>query len=383
MSSLKTFASRSRRVLVRLVLVATLAGLAAAVPAAACAPLEGSAAQRKYSRKQANERLGQLEKPGIELGDFTLAPKAVIDGDTIRVSGLDSSLRLLGLDAEETFKKDKERRAFENVSFPDYLKSARGESKRPVKLPTPLGEDAKHFAQRFFEGVQVVRLERDHPGEVRDYYNRYLAYVLVEKDGKWLNYNVECVRAGMSPYFSKYGYSRRFHAEFVAAQQQARAAQVGIWQPGGQHYDDYDERLAWWDQRAEQIAAFERQADGKPDWIVLTRWDALKQLEDHLGQEVVLLGAVADIRLGDKGPTRVLLSRRMGQDFSIIFFDKDVFGTSGVAARKGEYIQVRGVVSKYKNKRRSGREELQIIVSLPGQIAVPGVAEAAPHEESN
>ena len=56
------------------------------------------------------------------------------------------------------------------------------------------------------------------PGEIRDRYDRYLAYVFAEIDGKWVNYNVECVRAGMSPYFMKYGYSQRFHADFVAEQ---------------------------------------------------------------------------------------------------------------------------------------------------------------------
>src|SRR6185436_11845101 len=133
------------------------------------------------------------------------------------------------------------------------------------------------------------------------------------------NYNVECVRAGMSPYFSKYGYSRRFHAEFVAAQEEARKAERGIWAPGAQAYDDYPERLTWWDQRAEEIAAFEKQAEGRGDWIVLTRWDALKLLEERVGKEVVLLGAVSSVELGDRGPSKVKLSRRRGQDFSLIF----------------------------------------------------------------
>ena len=44
------------------------------------------------------------------------------------------------------------------------------------------------------------------------------------KGGTWVNYNVEAVRAGMGPYFPKYGQSRRFHPEFVAAQEEARKA---------------------------------------------------------------------------------------------------------------------------------------------------------------
>src|SRR5262249_5957887 len=152
---------------------------------------------------------------------------AVIDGDTLRVRGLDNTLRLLAIDAEETFKHEDERRAF-NAGWDEYKRSRRGDSARPVKFPTPLGEDAKAFAQDFFNAVPSVGLERDHPGELRDYYGRYLVYVMVKKDGEWLNYNLECVRHGFSPYFVKYGRSRRFHRAFVEAQITARTAKIGI-----------------------------------------------------------------------------------------------------------------------------------------------------------
>src|SRR5262249_20390861 len=182
---------------------------------------------------------------------------------------------------------------------------------------TPLGDEAKKFAEGFFARVTTVRLERDHPKEVRDYYDRYLAYVFAEKDGKWLNYNVECVRAGYAPYFTKYGYSRRFHDAFVAAEKEARAARRGIWDPKKQHYPDYDERKVWWDARAEFIRAFEAEAAGDERMIALTRIDGLERLEALAGKEVVLLGAVSEVKLGDRGPTIVRLSRRRGSDFPI------------------------------------------------------------------
>jgi endonuclease YncB( thermonuclease family) len=335
-----------------------------------CGPL-GGGGRHRYLGTQAERDLGRLEQAGLVIGEFHLAPKAIVDGDTIKVSGLDSSLRLLGLDCEETFKRESERRAFESSTWAEYLAAGRGGSTRPVKLPTPLGEDAKHFAEEFFRGASVVRLERDHPKEIRDYFNRYLAYVLVERDGRWLNYNVECVRAGMSPYFAKYGYSRRYHAEFVRAQAEARTAGRGIWAKGAQHYDDYDERLAWWTERAEQIAAFERAAQGKAEWIVLTRWDAWQAIEAHEGEVVWLLGSVADVRLGDRGPSIVTLSRRLKQDFKLVFFDKDVLGTSGITGRVGEFVAVRGTITRYRDKKRN-RDELQMIVDLPGQVRVPG-----------
>ncbi|MBV8758479.1 MAG: thermonuclease family protein, partial [Deltaproteobacteria bacterium] len=157
----------------------------------------------------------------LVIGDFKLV--RVVDGDTIRVDGLDNSLRLLGLDTEETFKHAKERRAYA-AGWDSYVKGVRGDSPRPVKFATPMGDEAKAWAERFFAGVTTVRLERDDADEIRDRYKRYLAYVLVERDGQWLNYNVEAVRAGMAPYFPKYGRSRRYHDAFVKAEAEAKAA---------------------------------------------------------------------------------------------------------------------------------------------------------------
>src|SRR6185503_16799778 len=107
---------------------------------------------------------------------FPLAGKPVLDGDTIRVKGLDATLRLLALDAEETIKSRKSAVEIES-DFDRYLIEHRGDSKHPVKAGTPMGDAAKQFAIKFFEGVHVVRLERDHPKEIRDRYDRYLAYV--------------------------------------------------------------------------------------------------------------------------------------------------------------------------------------------------------------
>lgn len=334
----------------------------------------GGAGGERYSRAQAQKTLKSLETPGVVIGEFALANDPVVDGDTVRVDGLDTTLRLLAIDTEETFKNETDRRMAE-ANFDDYLRAKRGDSKRPVKAATPMGEEAKEFAKQFFADIRTVRLERDHPRDIRGRFNRYLAYVWAFKDGRWQNYNVEAVRAGMSPYYTKYGYSRRYHDEFVAAEKEARAAQVGIWDPSKQHYPDYDQRKVWWDARAEFIRAFEQRAEGKEDWIVLTHWDAPRRLEDHLGKEVHLLAAVSEIRLADKGPTRVLLSRRMFSDFPLIFWDNDIFGSSGVGDYKGEFVIVRGVVTKYRNK-YTGKEQLQIQISTPGQITlsdIPGL----------
>lgn len=350
----------------RLVAGLALAGLALAGPAC-------SQNVRRFDRAAIAASLAQGNRAALILGEFPLLK--VTDGDTIKVDGLDASLRLLGLDTEETFKRKSEWMEFDK-GWERYLAEAQARSRSPVKIPTPLGEEAKKFAESFFKGVRVVRLERDHPKEIRDFYNRYLAYVFVEKDGKTLNYNVECVRAGMSPYFSKYGYSRRFHAEFVAAQAEARAAQRGIWDPSKQHYPDYDVRLAWWDRRADFIQTFEREAEEHPNWIVLTHWDAVDRLQGKIGREVVVLGAVGDVR-ETAGPTKILLSRRRTASLPLIFFDKEVLRRSGAVESRGEYIRAHGVITTYFNKYRQ-QNELQIVVTLPAQIERESPPAAAP-----
>jgi endonuclease YncB( thermonuclease family) len=339
-----------------------LAGLALVLPAC-----QGSKRVRRLQKAEVQKRLRQLETPGLLIGEFPLARGAVVDGDTIKVAGLDTSLRLLAIDTEETFKSETDRRLYEQ-GFEEYLKAKRGDSPKPVKVASPLGEDAKHFAEEFFEGVNVVRLERDHPKEIRGRFNRYLAYVFVERGGEWVNYNIECVRAGMSPYFSKYSYSRRFHDQFVAAQNEAREKGLGIWDPRREHYRDYPERLKWWNARADFIKQFEQDAVGKNNYIVLTNWDSLRRLEQHVDKQVVVLATVGDVKIGDRGPTRVMLGRRLLGDFPLIFFDRDVFGTSNIARWEGEFVRVTGTVTRYRNK-HTNKEELQIVVSLPGQIS--------------
>lgn len=329
-------------------------------------------------RRATKAQLDVAMRTGLVIGEFPMeGSSSVVDGDTIEVGNLDASMRLLGLDTEETFKKAEERRGYE-LGMEKYCKLMRGDSLRPVKMATPLGEEAKNFAKKYFEGVTRVRLERDHPGEIRDYYGRYLAYVFVEKNGKWENYALAAVRAGMSPYYPKYGRSRRFHEQFVEAQRLARQEQLGIWNPKGETCHDYDERLAWWNSRGDAIHAFEQKMEQAPDeYIALTRWDALRKIEKRIGQQVVVLASVGEIRLGDRGPSIVKLNRTRGTSLELIFWDKDILAASGIAGMLGEYVQVRGIVSKYVDKDR-GYEKLQIQVSLPGQVNEPGQSEALP-----
>lgn len=349
-------------------LASLLALVTATAAALSCTPVEGT----RYTRKQAEKSLAKLETPGIVVGEFRLS--RVVDGDTVWVDGLDASLRLLGIDAEETFKNEADRRAVE-TDWQGYLKAKRGGGKRPVKIASPLGELAKEWGKQWFEGVDRVRVERDHPAEIRDRYNRFLAYVAAQKDGVWKVYNVELVRAGMSPYFPKYGYSRRYHAEFLQAQEEAKAAKRGIWSPDLLHATDYDERERWWMARGAFVDEFRKEGEGKANYVDLTHWDSMKTIEEHVGKEVKILATVDDVVLNTKGPARVMLSHRQRGGFPLIFFDRDVLGTTGLREWKGEYVVVTGIPSFYTFK-KTGKQQLQIQVDRASQIKlsiIPGL----------
>ena len=288
------------------------------------------------------------------IGEFQLTK--VVDGDTIRVDGLDSSLRLLGIDTEETFKNE----ASAARSRPDwqtYLKET-ARQRRPSarsRYATPLGEDAKVWAEQLFEGVDKVRLERDHPAEIRDRYNRYLAYVFAQKNGAWVNYNVEAVRAGMAPYFPKYGQSRRFHDDFVAAEAEAKAAHRGIWAPGVMAYPDYPEREAWWTARGDFVDAFRTEGEGKTE---LHRHHALGRADAARG--------ACSARRSRARHRRRRPDRREGPDARDAVavahgrLPADLLRQGRVRhvrdrAWKGEFVIVTGMPSIYENKTHATR----------------------------
>jgi endonuclease YncB( thermonuclease family) len=308
----------------------------------------------------------EVDTEGLLIGEFRLASDPVIDGDTIRVEGIEGSVRLLGIDTEERFHGKGERAAAEK-DFAAYLKRRRGNSARPTKTGTPMGEEAKTFAEEFFAGADTVRLERDDPKALRGGFGRVLAYAFVKKDGRWTSYNIESVRAGMSPYFTKYGYSHRFHNQFSRAEAEARRANRGIWNPDAQGYGDYEERTAWWNARADFFRAFEQEANARDEYIDLSDWDALEELESHVGEEAVVLSTVSDIKRF-KRLTRVSLSMGGERAFPLIFFDRGVFEESGIGAFRREPIVARGKVERYK---KGNYETLQIVIERPEQLLLP------------
>jgi len=308
----------------------------------------------------------ECDREGLLVGEYRLGDKPVVDGDTIRVEGIEGSIRLLSIDTEEKLRSKADRAAAAK-DFERYLKRKRGNATRPRKAGTPMGQQATEFAKAFFQGVRVVRLERDDPKEIRGRYGRLLAYAFVKKNGRWTSYNVECVRAGMSPYFTKYGYSHRFHNQLSHAEAEAREAHRGIWSPDARGYGDYDERKAWWNARADFIRAFEHEANSRDDYVQLSHSDATERLEERLGQKTTILSTVDRIQ-HFKGLVRVVLARQRGSGFPVIFFDKDVFRQSGIKRYRGEPVAIRGRVERYE---KGNYRTLQIVVRAPTQVSLP------------
>ena len=86
-----------------------------------------------------------------------------------------------------------------------------------------MGKVASRYTQKKLIGKYVdLEFEIDR---LRGNYGRLLAYVFV--DGKILN--LDLVRQGLSPYYTKYGKSRKYDAEFRPAEKLARKENLNIW----------------------------------------------------------------------------------------------------------------------------------------------------------
>jgi endonuclease YncB( thermonuclease family) len=278
----------------------------------------------------------------------------VIDGDTFRFDKLDRSSRLVGIDTEETFKgADAEQKNFEiGKLWESFYKSERGDSRMPVKTDSPMGYEAWKWAEKFFEKVDRVRLEIDEPERVLDIYDRYLAYVIaIMKDGTEINYNIEAVKQGYSPYFNKYGNSKRFHKEFVEAQEYAMKNKLGIWNPGKKAYPDYDERLIWWNKRAEQLENFEKKYSGNPNYLNLNHEKDFDRLKDFAGKEVIVFGSISEI-LKNKTPYLIRIPHNRVKTFDVVVYVEyiSLIDELDLDYQKEFYTYFKGKIEPYKGR---------------------------------
>jgi len=285
------------------------------------------------------------------IGDFKISK--VTDGDTFRFENLDKPTRLLGIDTEETFKTDDAEQKTNEIAanWEAFYLSEKGDSKMPVKTDSPLGFEAWKWAEEFFKNVDYVRLEKEDDERSVDIFGRYLVYMIaVTKDGTEINYNIECVKQGYSPYFNKYGNSKRFNAEFTEAQNYARKNSLGIWDPNKKHYPDYEERLIWWDKRAKQLEDFELKYSGNELYFNLANDKDYARLGNYIDQEITVFGSISDI-LTKKFPYLMRIPHTKNETFEIVIHEENagLLAELDMETKKEYSVFIKGKLEKYKD----------------------------------
>ncbi|MSR75889.1 MAG: hypothetical protein EXS14_10520 [Planctomycetes bacterium] len=294
------------------------------------------------------------ESAELLVGEFPPAEnnRHVVDGDTLRVAGNRQSLRLVGLDTEETFK-DKGEQALAEKNWPEYIKTvtAGANPNRPPKYASPMGEAARSFAQHFFKDVKVLRVELDDIERGIDYYGRRLSHVLVQKSTGWVNFNVEVVRQGLSPYFVKYGRTFRHHAAFVAAEQEAKTNKLGIWGEPPRHaaYPDYPIRLRWWQQRDVAIQKAIALEKATPTLVLLGLDREWTQACGAEGQQVTVIGSVGKLRHAGKGLGLLPFGHRNQSDFLLVGKHSDL-EKHALIALEGDIVMITGTLRLYEGR---------------------------------
>ncbi len=124
----------------------------------------------------------------------------VVDGDTIDID----------------FNGQKERVRLLCVNTPESVHPNRTKN-------TPLGKTASLYTKKALTG-KTVDLKFEGKKQ-RGRYNRLLAYVFIE--GR--NFNVDLVKKGLSPYYTRYGSSKAYDREFKKAEQKAKKQHLNIW----------------------------------------------------------------------------------------------------------------------------------------------------------
>lgn len=137
------------------------------------------------------------ELPAITPGYYAVTH--VVDGDTLDVNmnGKTERVRLIGVDTPETKKPD-----------------------TPVQC---FGPEASDYTHKTLTG-KSVRLEADPQDDDRDRYGRLLRYVYLQ-DGTLFDESL--IQQGYGFAYVLFPFSKK--AEFSKAQDQARAAHVGLW----------------------------------------------------------------------------------------------------------------------------------------------------------
>jgi micrococcal nuclease len=282
----------------------------------------------------------------------------VVDGDTlvVRIEGEEQRLRLLCLDTEES--------------------NPGGD--KPV---TPWGREAKQEAQRLLPVGAAVTLE--FPGTEpldqcllrhRDNFGRLLVFAHFAGN----DFQEHMIAAGYSPYFNKYGHAdfAPHHERYVAAEREAQAAQVGVWDQvtvNGSEMRNYATLGAWWSLRAAIIDDYRRHRAADSS-LLNSRLDYAELLEQAAQQRVVtVFTELASVtRVGQSRAIVDIGSRE--QPFKL--FIPDIESDDGrrlLALLKTQYIaedpqRIRRSYAYVRGQLKLFRDEPELVVVRPSQV---------------
>ena len=254
-------------------------------------------------------------RPVGELQSAQLREGAVVDGDTLRLVGFDKSVRVLCLDSEEALRGEELERA--EADWEGYQRERKGEGSFTRSYGTFVGNEATAWAREFFKGRSEVYVEYASERHTRDFFGRHLAHIWVKTPaGAWLNFGVEAVRAGWSPYATEYGHCEPYREHFELAQREAQRSARGIWRSGQRGYDDYPQRFEEWAPRARQIGLFRERLAAHPEVIELGTDTAMARLRLRVGERVVVFGSVD--RYSPRGrPPKLYLRHRYREELMV------------------------------------------------------------------
>ncbi len=175
----------------------------------------------------------------------------VVDGDTVKVeiNSKEESLRLCCLDTEESRASGSKPVTNAGKLASKWTKGYFGVSEDGF----PNDGDVIRVDVEFDTSDPVPECLKKHRGN----YSRLICYV--HKGGE--HYNLKAVENGWSPYFVKYGRSRLYHKEFLAAEAIAQSRVLPIWNPAtnaGGNSRNYNELIPWWHLRDGVIQDFRK-----------------------------------------------------------------------------------------------------------------------------
>lgn len=271
----------------------------------------------------------------------------VIDGDTIKLllNDKEESIRFACLDTEESQHGSDKPVTNAGIKASKWAKTYFGANAQGI----PPGDVRVDLEFDTNDPVQVCL--RKH----RDNYGRLLCYVY--KSGVAENSNLRIVQEGWSPYFVKYGRSRLYHFQFMAAEALAQAANSEIWNPAtnaGGETRDYSTLIPWWNFRDNVIQDYRQFGIQSGAVSVRTDYDAIVEAAKAGNQLTVLCDLQSGINAWAGGGA-LIYAGSVFQKFNLWIPNRDSSKAQAIlrlietryGGRGRNYVYVSGEASLY------------------------------------